>query len=436
MERRRAGQVYRWTFRYRRSRFGQRGSSLWNKHTVMRPLVIALTALLGACAGESRLSDSVVTLNEEVADLQNRTLLLNIVRRSLGHPLRFTTLSLIRGRDRVTTGAGFSIPFGGAAPARFEFNPSLNLDQGPSFELSTQDNEEFYQGLLSPIAIETINYYFQQDYPRELILLLMVDRIRVRTPAGQQLYVNRPEQEREFRAFEDLLADFIDQGFTTEPVELVRDLGPALPPNPPPSIDQILAVHREGLRLERTSPASGNTEGGTTASSRLQVRQLLPVTRFCFDAPISELYREASCAEQAGAARPRFETDDPHLFSYTADAAAVFDAGETGRIEIFVRSLAEVLTYLGELTRIAVHAPQDTPDVRTWDGRESLFVVRTGEDVEGIVAVDYQGTRYAVPTGEEAGQSGDVLSLVSQLLAQAQSVKDLPVSNTVTVIGE
>lgn len=43
--------------------------------------------------------------------------------------------------------------------------------------------------------------------------------------------------------------------------------------------------------------------------------------------------------------------------------------------------------------------------------------------------------RYAIPVGPEGGHSDDVFSLMPQLLAQAQAVRDLSASNTVIIVG-
>ena len=52
------------------------------------------------------------------------------------------------------------------------------------------------------------------------------------------------------------------------------------------------------------------------------------------------------------------------------------------------------------------------------------------------ITTEFAGTLYSIPAGTKGGQSGSVITIVSQLMAQAQSVKDMPISNTVTIVGD
>lgn len=140
-----------------------------------------LVLLLAACVNRERLSSNVTTLNREVASYEDQTLLLNIVRRSLGEPMHFIAVPIIRDRSTTNVGANLNIPFGAAAPERSEISPSISLDERLNIEISPQSNQEFYKGFVSPVTAQTMSYYLRQDLPEEVVLSLMIDRIRLRS---------------------------------------------------------------------------------------------------------------------------------------------------------------------------------------------------------------------------------------------------------------
>ena len=71
------------------------------------------------------LPEGAVSLNQEVAAAHDQMLLLNILRRSRREPMHFTAISQIRDRERVNGSVGLSIPFGGAAAANYNLDPSI-----------------------------------------------------------------------------------------------------------------------------------------------------------------------------------------------------------------------------------------------------------------------------------------------------------------------
>ncbi|HET6469883.1 MAG TPA: hypothetical protein VFG43_16035 [Geminicoccaceae bacterium] len=76
---------------------------------------VAAGMVLAACTGGGRLATAVTSLNKEIAQLQDQAVLLNILRRSRSQPIHFSTLSIVRGRSRISAGANLNIPFGRAA---------------------------------------------------------------------------------------------------------------------------------------------------------------------------------------------------------------------------------------------------------------------------------------------------------------------------------
>ena len=400
---------------------------------------LALGLLIGGCAGDRRLSAPATTLNREVGTLQDQLVLLNVVRRSRRQPAHFTTsLSIVRGRSRVTGGASLRVPFGAGPAERFVFEPSFGVEAGPAFELSPLNSQEFFRGFLAPVGTAALAPHLRRWSSSAVILAVVVGEIRLRAGAGEEAYVNDPEDPAAFAAFQRALGDLLDQGLTTELVDLVREVGPPFGGPAPPAPQDILAAEKQGLAVERA--AAAEVPGGRP---RFQMRQVLPSPRFCFAEPRTALAREARCGPGAGpGGRARVGLQDPRAFGTPGAAVAAFDAGAAGRIEIALRSPAAVLDFLGALVRAQQTAAPDALALRLPGLAERpLFVIEAlPPGTPAIAAMEVEGARYAIPAGPEGGHSGDVFSFMfsfmSQLVAQAQSVRDLPASNAATIVGD
>ena len=91
--------------------------------------------------------------------------------------------------------------------------------------------------------------------------------------------------------------------------------------------------------------------------------------------------------------------------------------------------------YLGECVR-EQEANGTLLTVRTHAGQQPIIRVEQGMTMNAMVRAEFAGDEYWIPKGPDGGQSGAVLSMVSQLLAQAQSVEDMPINNTINLIGQ
>lgn len=301
-------------------------------------------------------------------------------------------------------------------------NSHLSIEQGPSFEISTQDNQEFYQGYMAPVDTIVINRYLQQDIPLQLLLSLFIERIHVRAVGREEVAVNAASDPGKYRAFQVMLERLLDQGLVLEDVGIKREVGPPLDMPQPPSIDQILSVHKEGLVIERMG------------KKQYQLLEVSAAARFCFRGPSEPLFERALCNQNPYEPRV-FSVSDPMFFGSTGQGRIVFSAGDAGSIELYARSLAEVLDYLGEIIR-AQQLLGRLLTIRTGAEQRPLFVV-TKDDPEAsaLVSAEFAGSVYSIPGGPASGHSGAVLTVASQLLAQVRSIKNRPMSNTVTVVG-
>lgn len=397
--------------------------------------VCLLALLLAGCGGRQPLSEAMASINKEYGEVEDQATLLNVMRRSVGLPAYFTSLTTVRGRNRITGGGSFSVPFGPDAPSRFDFSPNFSIEQGPNFEVAIRTNKEFYRGYLAPLGAQTIHTYLDQDFARELVLSLIIKRIRIRGPEGRdERALNTPDQPHNHARFRALLERLVDQGLATETIELVRDGGPEIVVNGTMGLDAVLSARDKGLRVEEIAP---DGSGSATKTRRYRLLQADPSVRFCFRAATGRPFTDARCASGAALTDRRYTYGDRRYFGTADGTLAVLDAGDQGTVEIHTRSLAEVLDYLGEAARVQLNGGQP-PSIRTPAGAEPMFVVVDDGGTGGAfaVSVEFEGRRIGIPRGAGGGQSGAVLTIVSHLLAQAQSVRDLPLSNAVTIVGD
>lgn len=241
--------------------------------------------------------------------------------------------------------------------------------------------------------------------------------------AAARGFYNNPSKPSDYAAFQALVNRLVDQGITMEAVMLISDYGPALELKQAPSIDQLISARKESLQVR------------PVGDGRYQLREEADSARFCFVRPSEALFRQARCELTA---RREFAVNDPTFFG-SLGGGKVFFEGEHGRLQLHTRSLAEVFDYLGELVHLQL-TDDELLTIRTARGPQPIVRVSREQDPASpdpaAVVTRFGSDRYFIPVGAEAGQSGAVLSIVSQLLAQVQSVRNMPVSNTVNLIGD
>lgn len=381
---------------------------------------LAMASLLIGCTGAERLDSAMATINQDYSRLQDEALLLNIVRRSASLPAHFTAVTTIRGRSRFFAGANLTLPFGGQAPSNFSLNPHMSVEQGPGFDVSTQDNAEFYRGFVAPISTTSLAFMLRQDYAPELVLSLFIESAYVQDQNGTARFYNNPSKLADFKHFQSLVNRLVDQGITMESASLVSHFGPELELKQAPSIEQLISIRKENLAVS------------SQGSNRYQLTESVESARFCFLSPNEELFRHARCKLES---RREFQLGDSDFFGSVGGGRVYFEAKGIGKVELQSRSLAEVFDYLGECVREQQQGGA-LLTVRTHAGAQPIIRVLQGMTSNDIVSTTFAGDDYWIPKGPDGGQSGAVLSMVAQLLAQAQSVENMPNSSTINLIGQ
>lgn len=391
----------------------------------LRSACLLLGFMLGGCTGYEQLSGAVATLNREIATLQDEVVLLNILRRSEMMPAHFSSVPLIRGRNRVTSGAGLTLPFGPGSNSRNLFEPMIEAETGPGFDFAVLNNDEFLQAMRSPVSMATLAAFLRPERRRDAILTVAIGSIRWRTATAVRTYAGDPESPEAFGAFQRRLESLIDQGLTTETALQIRNISPPFGVDSIPALGEIAQVQSEGLVTEELPLRPGER------TRRYQLRRIEEMQRFCFAAPQEHILRLAGCGATSGIWRQRFGQDDPRAFG--GASPVVFDAGPGGRIEIELRSPMQMLDFLGAVARLGRAGPEHLPGVRQPDGqRVPLFVVQPATSTTGAIATaTLNGRRHMLPAGEAGGYSGEVFSFLNHLVGSAQSVLNVPMTGVV-----
>jgi len=372
---------------------------------------------------KEKIAGTSTDYNLIVEKVQNEVLLLNIVRSSKRRPMYFTGFSALRGNMSYSFQTGsMSIPFGrvGAGLAgSYSVAPSISYTNNPNFDVVVWDAKEFASGLMAPVTMDTIDFYLQQGWPREILWHLFINRIEV-VEDGRSVAVNNyPPDRAEFERFKAHLRRIMDCRMETE--EATESIGPKLPASKAGELEQLIEVQRAGLKLV------DNRDGTYQLASKKTVSYL-------------------DCGGSL------FDGKDQEPKRYLLNIAKRIESngspakGTPPELKIFVRSPEGILYYLGEMLRTETDKAGFTPEIEL-EGcapgdRVPLFLVsRSSEARSGAaVAVDYEGATYAIPRTVSddrchSDRSMQVLSLVSDLIAQQKSTVAKPVTGVVTVVG-
>lgn len=364
---------------------------------------ISLLVLLSACAALQREQLAVTTMdyNLLVEKAENEMLLLNVIRASKRRPLYFTDFNLLRGNMSYSFQASGIIPFGkiGAGlDGSYSVVPNIGFSNNPSFDFAVLDTQEFMRGILAPVPMQTIDYYWQSGWPKEMLLNLFVDKIRISDAAGRsKLFDNEPDKPETFKNFQEEARRLANCKIEKR----VRPVGPAIRKEQAEDLYLQIELEKAGLKL--VPDRNGDY---------LLYQQQTPKFDYVFNC-------------------------DNEIYTVLDARAAEKTAGQ-----FYLRSPAGILYYLGEILRADKEVLINIDKTKS----ANLFAVHKGEEnnVTPSVAVVYEGIRYFVagqvlPPRAAGAYSSDrsmqVLSLIEQLIDLQKKGEIVPVTGVVNVIG-
>lgn len=423
-----------------------------------RLLAAVCSVSLGGCVVVDQFGDRAVAYNVEAEKTRNQILLLNIIRAAYHKPMQFSIQTTVTGSATATAGLSTVLPLGGPASG-YQINPGSNsLSGGPTFTVANQVDKEFYEGILTPISLQTVDSLFKAGYPRQLLLTLFVSQISLSSGSGESRLIRNSAVSGPER-FQEVLDSLLNEGLSTESVGSSDKIGPILTAAQASNLDGITKLQAQGLSL---TPV-----GGPGAARQFQVTKSSSSYRFCFDRSTANYYRNLQPATSAALHQNLVALIGPGAIASLAcggkadeagDAAAAAHKG-TGKkrakpaiapapavgLDITIRNTLGIIYYLGEIARGQLGLARSNGSVLPGptllfrgpnaDAREYLFRIRRGSG-DPTLSVAYDGTSYTIAADPGTGDhSSQVLDLVEQLSALNSSAKDLPSSNVVNLVA-
>jgi hypothetical protein len=198
--------------------------------------VFAVTLVASGCALQGVVQRQSVEYNTAAAGMANQLALLNIVRAKEHIPIFYTSISRLSGSAVVTAGGGFNAAIKSSSPVDTTgpttstattmgdttttttvppstvatgvmdapvhtvvntvtnaatqavtsggnlYTPSVSgqIVSGPSFDINILDTQQFYQGVLQEVPLSTTETFVNQDFDKNLIMRLLIERIEYR----------------------------------------------------------------------------------------------------------------------------------------------------------------------------------------------------------------------------------------------------------------
>lgn len=362
------------------------------------------------------LTERAVAYNLAAAKAQEKLLLLNIVRAMRHEPRYFTTIGQIVANPRDTTSANLNIPFGGDAPSTFALGLGGNRSHSDwSATITTLESKEFTTGLLEPVSLEVIDYFWQQGWPKELLLSLFIRRIDL---PGCEPVFNHPEDPLASASFHVSIEALIAHGLRI--VETPSEpLGEALALTPNLELGKFL------LEAQK---AKVNVD---FESGKYLIRTAADAKMLDWDRKGLDL-----CAVAHGC-RCSASADSEIKFYFRSPEGVIYYLGQMMRMQ--ARNAQDLVMIHSEPTS----APKRTGYHSVSVGEErALFIARAieprrAERSRSLVEVEHQGTTYAIPaeTTDQRHYSMSVLTLVGQLIDLNKLRSELPTTGVITVVG-
>ena len=378
---------------------------------------------LPGCVATTDMSNRAVDYNQIAADAADTQLLLNIARASERNPTHYTAISQLRDARSVGGSAGVSgsFPFGSDASNEFALTPSLSLtgSQSPSFDVAPLNTKAAARGLFRPVEPDTFVNYWQQSWPRNVLLSMFVDSITLNKSAflmcklklekdikiykGAYIIDNAAYKEGVFRRAQDVF-DCIRNKIQVVQKENVDTLisGISIPAGD--LVKALPELSKEGFEVSRAVKTGG---AYTVRKKSNKWSLVLNMDGRFTDVPVSQ-------------------------------NRGVLPAGSEPSISLTMRSVDGMVFYLGELVD-KYRTRQFSSKVKYGYGEAPLFQL-SGNDVEirNRIHVVYLGKNYSI-SRERPGRDEDAtlttFSLLSQLFSQYRESDELPKTQAVQVVG-
>jgi hypothetical protein len=428
-----------------------------------RPLkllaLIGSISLLSACAVAPSFSDMSNAYQTEVEKYSNNNLLLNVVRASKRMPLSFLDIPSVLGTGTINTGMSWteawtSAGFLGAATAGVSntLNPTLSTSRGFNFTQSSLDNAEFTKGFVSPINMANVSFFMAGRTSKHLLFNLFVESLSFQRDGKQITLINDPYSAN-YHDFTKAINLLVDLGLTTEMVQKMNMVGPAM--------DQNTLLSKNILATFITTPNRGGTLLSKEENGKTVYQYAVPEVsyRFCFDPVVAKEKVTArfgahflcNTMARSGDNMPKLISEQKvadkvstkSSMTTTQKSESKASTDVIDQFSLQIRSPQEVFSYLGVVTnyqlrnerKVFVEVPSNWGD---FTGQKSenrmlpIFMINAATSAGKIATVTYEDVNYYVPQVDN-GYSSDTMKILAQLVSICKISGSIPPSPAVLV---
>ena len=393
--------------------------------SLARLALLALALPLGACSLSGTIGEHGIAYNGTVEDATNAVLVMNVLRARDRAPLHFTTVGAIHGSINLSAGLGYDLTAvnGGNQPA-------LLAATSPSFDIGPLDRQEFARGLMRPMDPTLLRLLSDQGMPDRLLLHLLVARFDEgpggrsipNDPATRRCEAATPACDPFGSAVEEVLRHGRLQfnGYTR-----LVPLGPVLTRAEAVKPELLAAVREQGVTLR--------PDRGGWRLYRL-VDQLVLCVPQASDRAGHHAYQPFALDTAAPQVSPLQAAGDPCAADEVTDTPAPAGHGAAAGLGWYLRSVHDLLAYLGALQRLAEAGRPYRLDLG--DGRQPvLFQLHPQRPAQPRVQVNHGGRTWWVAADDEGTDlTLRVLALTTQLLNLQKSAGEIPSTGTLRLV--
>ncbi len=326
-----------------------------------------------------------------------------------------------------------TIPFGPDSKAAYSVAPSISVQSSPSFDVGVLDTKTFTRGILAPIPVETFEYYWDQGWPKPLLLFLFIRTIEFKDDVGSWKKVeNYPEDLKDLSAYVQKLKHVFPCAFS----DTAAGSG-------------ISSVCR--LKIKKVAAAEPVAPADLKAYSAdaTKVVQMMQSGFFLqknsdnsYDLFLKSIYLETTDSK-TGERKTRLCVRGSMINANGGLTSIPPPADTSCDVVLYMRSPEGMIYYLGELVRAETESDllPAISECRIKGKSYPIFLgARTkAKDESAYVAVDYDDWHFSIPRNVDGAKANlcsmHSLSLVSQLLNQQKDLTELPFTGAVNVVG-
>lgn len=433
-------------------------------------MAFLLTSAAG-CALPSTVQRLGADYNSAVAGLSDELTLLNIVRAREGLPLHYTTFGRLSGSLTVRGSASLNTQLRESAPTDLRsrtttnattgttiaevasrsvlsggtlFSPTMGLEvnTGPSFDISVLDTQEFFQGILTPVPVGVINSLLLSGYDSATLLGLLAARVELRLKqevpglvarrGDLLLSIENTGSHDKDEAFARIVSCFMLSGDTVRPTAtplapLSRITGPRGQQRNL-TLQELALLDGRALDISAPIPAASDQD---TAVNVVRPGSTQQVARLSISPGCTDTVRQTPSG-------PVVTPQSPPAERTYVGRGMVMVASEDGRrerlieadVSVTFRSPEAVIQFLGRCLAGSQQGNQSTCKL----GDRTLFAVREEGSERAVVTSRLNGQTFSVADDEHRRQSLAVLSLLQRLINLQKRSTDRPVTVPVQIV--